>query len=148
MVKDDHRPLLGRQPPESPFQLVTNGNRAFWTCGRGSGSIDVELDGGMASISFGGSIAGTHEQAMEPRIESIGIAQPSQILPGSDQGVLHRILRSLIIAKDQAGNGKEATRAARRQRRERVQVTIPGTDYEVALDRITLGFGGKRLPSP
>ena len=75
---------------------------------------------------------------MEPRIEAIGVTQPAQVLPCSDQGILDRVLRHLVVAQDEAGDTKQATRTARRQRRERIEVTLPGTNDEVALDRTTL----------
>jgi hypothetical protein len=84
---------------------------------------------------------------MEPRIEAIGITQPAEVLPSSDQGVLDGVLRHLVVAQDEASDAKQATRAARRQRRERIQVTLPGTNYEVALDRRPSGSGGGGHPS-
>ena len=148
MVEDDHCPLLGRQPPEPTVQLVTNRDRALRiSAGRSNRAIDVEFHGRMASVTFGGSIASTDEDAMEPRIEAIGITQPSQVLPSSDQGILDGVLRHLVVAQDQAGDAKQATRTPRRQRRERIQVTSPGTNYEVALDRTPSGSGGESQPS-
>jgi hypothetical protein len=145
VVEDDHRPLLGRKPPEPTFQLVTNSNRALRISAAGrSRSTDVEFDSDVTPVTFGRSIAGSYEYAMKPCIEAIGITQPTQVLPGSDQGVLDCVLGQLVVAQDEASDSKQATRTPRRQRRERIQVTLPGTNYEVALDRTTLWLGRRK----
>jgi len=81
---------------------------------------------------------------MEPRIEAIGITQPAEVLPSSDEGILDGVFRHLVVAQDEAGDAKQATRAARRQRRERIQVPLPGTNHEVAIDRTTLRLGWRK----
>jgi len=61
-MEDDDGPLFGRQPPEPTFQLVTNSDSALGiSAGRCSRPIDVEFHGDVASVSFGGSIAGPYE---------------------------------------------------------------------------------------
>jgi hypothetical protein len=40
---------------------------------------------------------------MEPGIEPIGVAQPRQIAPGSDQCLLDRVSRELGIPEDESG---------------------------------------------
>jgi hypothetical protein len=125
--------------------LVTNSDRALGiSASRSNRPIGVEFHGDVMSVTFGGSIAGPHEQAMQPRIEAIGITQPAQVLPSSDQGILNGVLRHLVVAQDEAGDTKQATRTARRQRRERIQVSLPSTNYEVALDRTTLRLGRRK----
>ncbi len=61
-MEDDDCPLLGRQPSKPTFQLVTNSNGALGIfASRSSRPIDVEFHGDVASVSFGGSIAGPYE---------------------------------------------------------------------------------------
>ena len=102
----------------------------------------------MTSVSLGGSIARANQQPAQPGVEPIRITQAAEVLPGLDQRVLDGVLRSLGVAQDQAGNRKQATRAARRQRRERLQIAVPGSDHEVAFDRSTLVHRGRSRPRP
>jgi hypothetical protein len=45
-------------------------------------------------------LAGVDEEAMEPGVEPIGVAQTPKIAPGPDQGVLDGILCGIPVAED------------------------------------------------
>ena len=46
--------------------------------------------------------AGVDEDAIEPGVESLGIAEPAMLLPGSYERVVGRIFRLLCVAEDEA----------------------------------------------
>jgi hypothetical protein len=45
---------------------------------------------------------------VEPRLEAVGIAQGAEVPPGTDEGVLHGILRGRGIAQDPPGDRVQA----------------------------------------
>jgi hypothetical protein len=45
-------------------------------------------------------MAGVHEEAVEPGVERVRVAQTLDVAPGSDEGVLDGILRGIPIAQD------------------------------------------------
>lgn len=47
--------------------------------------------------------AGVDGQSVEPGVEPVGVAQPRQVSPGSDQCLLDRVSRELAIPEDEAG---------------------------------------------
>jgi len=83
---------------------------------------------------------------MQPRIEAIRVSEAAEVLPGADQGVLHGVLCQLGLTEDEAGNRKQATRAARREHREGIEVAVPGANHEVSLDR-TVHDCRRRVPA-
>jgi hypothetical protein len=40
---------------------------------------------------------------MEPRVESVGLAQPGKVAPRPNEGLLDRVARELAVAEDEAG---------------------------------------------
>ena len=148
VVEDDHRPLLRREPSEAAIELVTDRDGLLRIAGRGvHRPIDVQLDDGMAPVLLGGPVARPHEQPMEPRVEAIGVAQPSQVLPRADQRVLNGILGRSSSRRIRRATAKQATRAPRRQRRERIQVAIAWHEPQGRARSTTLRLGGERQPS-
>ncbi len=53
-----------------------------------------------------------HQQSVQPRIQPINVAQAWQVSLRLDQGLLHRILREVNFAKDQAGDGVQPIHAS------------------------------------
>lgn len=45
--------------------------------------------------------AGIHREAMQPRIEPVGIAEAAKVAPGTNERVLDRVARELAIPEDQ-----------------------------------------------
>ena len=92
VVEDDHRPLLRREPPEAAIELVADRDGLLRIAGRRvQRLVDIKRDDGMAPVLLGGPVAGPHEHPMEPRVETIGVAQPAQVPPRADERVLDRI---------------------------------------------------------
>src|SRR4029078_7985750 len=64
-------------------------------------------------------------QAVEPGVEPLRVAQPGQIAPGSDEGVLDRVSRELAIPEDQSGGGVQARYGSAGDRGKRAQLAAP-----------------------
>ena len=87
-------------------------------------------------MPLGGPVAGSHEQAVQPRVELLGVAQAAQVEPGLEEGVLDCVGRLLVVAEDQAGRRIQPVGQAGRQRRERVDVPRPSPYHQVLLHLI------------
>ena len=59
---------------------------------------------------------------MQPRVESIRVAERPKVEPRSEQGVLDGVGRSLVVAKDQPGDRMEAGCPTGSQCREGVDI--------------------------
>ena len=78
------------------------------------GRPEIHLDGPPSPATSRFVIARTDEQAVEPGLELLGVAQRGQVAPGGHESLLGRVHGSLWIAQDQPGGGIEpADRDAR-----------------------------------
>jgi hypothetical protein len=76
VVEDDHGPLLRRQAPEAPVELVTHGHGALGVGRRRlQRRVEGELDDRPLSAPFRGAVAGTDEQSMQPGVEPVRVTQ-------------------------------------------------------------------------
>jgi hypothetical protein len=78
---------------------------------------------------------------VEPGIEAVRIAQPGQVPPGSDEGVLDRVSRELAVPEDQAGGSVQPRDGRAGQHREGVMIALPRSLDETSLihGRLTCG---------
>ncbi len=125
VVEDDERPVLGIEAGEGAFHQVPVGEMAGGVAGRGNvDREDVHLD--RASAAPAGLVeAGVHEQAVQPRVEPVGVAQAGQVAPGTDQGVLDSIARELRVPQDEAGGRVQPGRRRRGERGKGVVIASP-----------------------
>ena len=98
------------------------------------GRIDVaELDlvapAAPASTLVG---AGVDEQAMEPCVESFGVAQGREVAPGADERFLHGVLGGVRVVEDEAGRPVEPVHAGSRERIERSVIAALRLDHQRA----------------
>ena len=63
-------------------------------------------------------------QAVEPGIELLGITQSREVTPGSDVGLLDRVLRELLVPEDEAGDGLQLRDGRADERREGVMIAF------------------------
>lgn len=100
VMQDEDRPLIGRKTLEATFQLVAIGQRQQ-LIGRGR-----SVDGQDAEIGHATTLAGrvidafTDDDASEPGVETVRIAEPAQVSPGDHQRILQGILGPIDVAKD------------------------------------------------
>ena len=46
---------------------------------------------------------------MQPGVEPVEVAKPSQVAPGEDEGLLNRIIGEIAVAQHELGNVEQAT---------------------------------------
>jgi hypothetical protein len=81
---------------------------------------------------------------VEPRIKTVGITQAAKVLPRPDERLLHDVLGKRCVAHDQSGGGIQAVHPRCRQQRERIEIPVPRSLYEISLDRSVLKPGACR----
>lgn len=115
VMEDEDRPLFRRQPPEPAFELVPVGEREQ-LIGRRRTVHRQDPQVGRAS-AFAGSMvdALANDEAMEPGVEPLRIAESPQVTPGDHQRVLHGILGAVDIAKDPVRDREQAVHSAAHQ---------------------------------
>src|SRR6185503_18443792 len=103
---DDRGPLVGPEAPEATLELVAIGGRPGRIPTRrvDDREVDLGLDPSARPALI---VARVDEQSMHPRIEPIHIAQAWQLSPGLHEGLLHRILGEVNVAKDQSGDAEQ-----------------------------------------
>ena len=95
------------------------------------GDVDVDLERPTAGAPELVD-AGVHQQPMDPGVEPIGIAQRGQITPGTDEGVLDGVRRSVPIPEHEPGGRAEAGDRGACQHGEGVMIALPRSHHEVS----------------
>ena len=106
-MEHEDRPLFGRQPAEPAFEQVPVGNGEQVVGGRRSVDWQHPKVGGAAALARRLGDADVDEEALEPRIESVRIAEAPEVTPGDHQRVLEGILGPIDIAEDPLGDREE-----------------------------------------
>ena len=75
-------------------------------------------------------------QAVEPGVEPVRVAQPGQIAPGSDEGILDRVSRELAVPEDEAGGSVQPREGSAGDHGKGVMIALPRS-----LDETTLVHG-------
>ena len=77
--------------------------------------------------------AGPDDDPVRPGVEAVRVAQPRQLVPDRDQGLLQRILGQVVVAQDPVGGGEQAAGRQAHQRLEGLLVATRRSCYEVTL---------------
>ena len=77
--------------------------------------------------------ADVDHEALEPRIESVRIAEALQVAPGDHQRVLEGILGPIDVAEDPLGDREEPVAPSADQVDVRLPIPVPGRLHEVAI---------------
>ena len=100
VVEHEDRPFVGRQPAEAALQLVTlTDPEQVVGCGWPIDRQHAKV-GRSATLARRVSDADIGDDTVDPRVEPIRIAEPTQVSPGDHQRVLEGILGSIDIAED------------------------------------------------
>ena len=106
-MEHEDRPLIGRQPAEPAFELVPVGDgEQVVGCRR---SVDRQHPQVRRPATLARRLgdADVDEEAVEPRIEPVRIAEAPQVTPGDHQRVLEGILGPIDVAQDPLGDREE-----------------------------------------
>ena len=102
VMEDEDGPLLEGEAAKRPLELVAVID------GQDVAGLPVHLDGqkpyvgGPATTSPGLRVALIGHDPVEPGLETVGVAERTQLSPRNDQRGLHRIFREVGIAEDPA----------------------------------------------
>src|SRR5206468_10224327 len=80
-------------------------------------------------------VTGIDEEAVEPGVEPVRIAEAGQLAPGDHQCLLHRILGPVDVAEDSLSNREEPVRAGACQDAKGLPVAQLGLLDEIAIHR-------------
>ena len=147
VAKNQDRPLLRREPAEGTIDNVTVDD-ALELVGRRV-TIDVEdLELGVpAPVAASVLDAHVREDALDPEVEPVRIAEVRQVTPGDHERVLQGILGPIDITKDPARDREQPIDATAEQVDEGDLVSTLRRDHELSIHRRhSLDVRGGRRP--
>jgi hypothetical protein len=101
---------------------------------------ELDLDGPSSSTAREVE-TGIDGQAMEPRVEPIGLAKAGEVAPGSDQAILDRVACELGVPEDEAGGPVQPHDGSVGKLGEGVMIAVPRSLDEPSLVHGRLGCG-------
>ena len=139
VMQDEDRPLFGRQPAEPTFEQVPVGD-GDQVIGRGR-SVDRQHPEirGAATLARRLVDAFADDESVQPRVESVRIAEPTQVTPGDHQRILEGVLGPIDVAEDPLRGRVETVHARADQVDECRLVAMLGRLDEVAVHVSILG---------
>ena len=122
VVQDDDGAPLRIEPAERVVEQLAGSHQPGMVADGGS-AIGVSSTSIAAAPTSADSLeAGVHGQAVEPGVETVRIAQPGQVAPGSEEGLLHDVARELAISEDESGRPVQPRGGAFDEHREGVMI--------------------------
>lgn len=122
VVEDDDRPPFRFEPAERLVEELALGEiRSGVANERRGNRIEGHLVHTAASPPRDVE-AGMNGQSVEPGIESVEVAQPRQVPPGSNQRLLDRVSRKLTVPEDEAGGSVQSRKGRAGDRGEGVMI--------------------------
>ena len=114
-MEDDHGPLVRVETAEAALELVAIGEveGGVGFDPRPARLTDLRFDRPPTSSPPRFAIAGTDEEAVDPGVEAVGIAQGREVAPGGDERLLGGVLGPL---DRRAGSDRRWRRAGRSRR--------------------------------
>jgi hypothetical protein len=133
-VKNDGSSMIGLQPPEPPVELIVVIDQSDIIASRRfkSSHPDLHRLAHPAPALIG---AGIHDQPMQPRLPTRGIAQLRQTLPSSNQGILDGVLCLVGVTEDESRNAVQPINGCGCEDFERLVVPTTRSVDEIALQR-------------
>jgi hypothetical protein len=138
VVEDEDGALLRRQSPETAVQLVAVVDREKLVWGGPCVCLEQDNIGCEASATSRFRVAGIDEDAMEPRLESVRVAQGRELPPYLDEGHLDGVLGEAGVAQDAMGDEDAAVADLANQGGERFFVAEPRLIHDASEHRFLL----------
>jgi len=133
VVEHEDRALVRREPSEAALQLVAISHaQQVVRSDRGIEWQDAEI-GGATTLTRRLGDANVGEEAMDPRVEPVRIAEARQVPPGDHQRVLQGILGPIDISEDPVREREESVTAELDEVDERRLVSVLRRYDEVAI---------------
>jgi len=136
VVKDHDGAPFGLEPAERFIEKLPLGHVRWHVAAEGF-EVRRELDLVHATLSPARKIEARMDgQAVEPGVEPVRVAQPGQVTPGSNEGVLDRVSRELAVPQDQSSGCVQPSEGSAGDRGEGVMIAPSRS-----LDETTLVHG-------
>jgi hypothetical protein len=147
VVEHEDRPLLGRQPSEPAFELVTigDGEKVIGSC-RTVDRQDPQV-GDPAALTRRVGQAAVDDETVQPRVEPVRIAESLQVTPGDHQSVLKGILGPVDVAQDPLRDREEPVHPNADQVDVCLPIPVPCRLHEIAIHLPRLSLRPTGAPS-
>ena len=150
VVEGDDDALIHVESAEGPLDLVALDHRGGavrhgWVIDGSELDLDRSSPGAPELV-----VTGSYEEAVQPGVESVRVAQPGQVPPGANEGLLDGVSRSLGIPEDEPGGGVQAIDRGACEHGKGVMIALLRPFHEVTLHvvhRLGPRPGWPRLPS-
>ena len=132
-MKDDERPRFRLEPQKTALELVPVRDRRLDAGGGRRMQVrefDIEAMAPEPSCLID---TGVDEHPVEPGVEAIRIPQRGQVAPGSDEGVLHRVLGPIGVPEDEPGGRVQTGDRGACQLGEGVMIALLSSHHEISL---------------
>jgi hypothetical protein len=135
VAEDQDRPFVWCEPPEASIELVPIGDRKELVLG--DRRIDGEHVQVVDPLAFPADVghADIGEEAVDPGVEPVRIAEARQVTPGDHQRVLQGILGPVDITEDPTGNREQAIDATAEKVDKCDLVAALRCDHELSIHR-------------
>jgi hypothetical protein len=136
VVEHEQGPLLRLQAAEAPLELIPVDD-AQEVVGRGRDVYrqDAEVRDAVA-LAFRLGETGANNEAVEPGVESVRIAEPRQVTPSDHQRILQGVLGPIDVTEDPLGEGVQTVATDSDQVGIGLPVTLPCRLDEISIHRI------------
>ena len=136
-MEHEDGPLFGRQPAEPAFEQVPVGDvEEVVGRGRSVRPAATRRFADPAALARRLGDADVDEEALEPRVEAVRIAEAPQVTPGDHQRVLQGILGPIDVAEDPLGDREEPVVANADQVDICLPIPVPRRLDEIPIHRI------------
>ncbi len=147
-MQNDQGPMLRRQSAECPVEGISVGEHREGVARFGmvyfvGGNFDdapacppVLVDRGVDS------------QSVQPCLEPVGIPQAWEIPPGTNQGILDRVARTVAVTGDQAGGRVQSRCSSSSQHGKGIAIASLCSFHERPLVHVSVPMGGGALVTP
>jgi hypothetical protein len=133
VVQHEDRALVRREPSEAALQLVAVGHaEQVVRSDRGVEGQNAEIGGATTFTRCLGD-ANVRQEAMDPGVEPVRIAEAREVTPGDHQRILQGILGPIDISEDPMRDREESVTAEFDQVDKRRLVPVLRRYHEVAI---------------
>ena len=138
-MQDHHGPLIDGETTQLASEQVPIDHRAGEVVGarRLRVGLHVQLDQVPALLRACQPVAGAHRGAIEPGVPRVRITDGTDVPPREDECFLDRILGTILVAQDEAGDAAQSGERASHQDGEGLVITRSCSFDELSLHVIT-----------
>ena len=130
----------------TPRSIWSRSEAADWpsgtACGSVSGRVDLDAPPSGASLLVP---TGVQEEAVEPGLEALEVAQRGQVPPAPDERLLDGVLRLVGVTEDEACGGIQSTDRGACQHGEGVMIAPLRPHHEIPLHAHPSSFGAAEV---